>query len=199
MPISNYLIGLAPGLLRNYRTGLLLDLPEILEHLPEGGRLLDVGCGTGLVSYEIARLRPDLDVTGIDIDKKSIERANNYNKLPNVHYEARLLGEMEGQYGCISFMDLLHHVEDADATNLMAECVHLLEPGGWLFVKDIDRRGGYFSYFMDRFVSFATPVRLRTMEGIKNLTPPNLQPSFEMRKWKFPQPHLYLVFNPVAG
>ena len=192
MPISNYIIGWAPGALRAYRAGLLLDLPEIIRHLPESGSMLDVGCGTGLAAYEIARLRPALDITGIDVDAKAIDRANRYNSRPNVRYEARRLAELSGPFDCISFMDLLHHVEDEDATGLMEECVSLLKPSGYLFVKDIDRRGGYFSYFMDRFVSFASPVRLRTMEGIRQLTPPGLKPVFELRKWKFPQPHLYM-------
>ncbi len=198
MPISNYIIGFAPGLLRTYRTALLLDLPEILKHLPDSGSLLDVGCGTGLVSYEIARLRPALNVTGIDIDEKSIERARSYSKLPNVRYEAKLLGDISEKYDCISFMDLLHHVEETDATALIGECLRLIKPGGWLFIKDIDRNGGYFSYFMDRFVSFATPVRLRTLAGIKDLAPTELSASFEKRKWKFPQPHLYLVLTPAS-
>lgn len=197
MPVSNYIIGWAPGALRFYRAALLLDLPEILNHLPESGRILDVGCGTGLAAYEIGRLRPALDVTGIDVDAKAIDSANRYNSRPNVRFEARPLSEMAGPFDCISFMDLLHHVEDADATRLMADCVPLLKTGGYLFVKDIDRNGGYFSYFMDRFVSFATPIRLRTIEGIRSLAPPALQPVFQLRKWKFPQPHIYLKFAPA--
>lgn len=195
MPVSNYIIGWAPGALRVYRASILLDLPEILKHLPEGGPLLDVGCGTGLAAYEIGRLRPALDITGIDVDAKAIDQAARYNSRPNVRYQARRLAELSGPFDCISFMDLLHHVEDADATRLMEECVPLLKPDGYLLIKDIDRRGGYFSYFMDRFVSFASPIRLRTLDGIKQLAPAGLKPVSELRKWKFPQPHIYLKFT----
>lgn len=198
MSLNRYIVKFAPGLLRAYRTRFLLDLDELLKHLPENGRILDVGCAIGSTDYTIGKLRPGLDITGIDIDPKVVEQANRRNARPNVRYLARPLEEMDGEYDCVTFIDLLHHVEDEDARGLMVECVRLLKPGGYLFIKDIDRRGGYFSYFMDRFVAMARPVRLRTLNEIKSLIPDGLRLDVEKRKWKIPQPHVYLKLEPVA-
>lgn len=38
----------------------------LAECLPHGARLVDLGCGTGSVVFPLARLRPDLDITGIE-------------------------------------------------------------------------------------------------------------------------------------
>ena len=44
------------------------EAPIFLEHgLPEGGRVLDAGCGTGEASSRLAELFPTAQITGIDI------------------------------------------------------------------------------------------------------------------------------------
>jgi 2-polyprenyl-3-methyl-5-hydroxy-6-metoxy-1,4-benzoquinol methylase len=199
MSLNRYIVKFAPGLLRVYRTKFLLDLEELLGHLPEKGKILDVGCAIGSTDYVIGELRPNLNIIGIDIDPKVVDQANRRNTRSNVRYLARPLEEMDGEYDCVAFVDLLHHVEDNDARRLMVECIRLLKPVGYLFVKEIDRRGGYFSYFMDRFVAMAKPVRLRTPDEIKGLIPAGLSLEREKRKWRFPQPHVYLKLKPVAA
>ena len=191
MSLNQYIVRIAPGVLRIYRTRVLLDLPELLSYLPEKGTILDVGCAIGSTDYTIGRIRPALDITGIDINEAAVEQANRRNSAANVRYLAKPMQEMEGQYDCITLIDLLHHASDEDATQLLADCPRLLAPGGYVFIKDIDKRGGYFSYFMDRFVALANPVRLRTPEQIKALVPKNLKIVSERRKWRFPQPHMY--------
>ena len=88
--------------------------------------------------------------------------------------------------------------EQANRHNSAANVRYLArrqQPGGWVFVKDVDRRGGQFSYFMDRFVAFAAPVNLRTPDEVKQLVPDGFTLVSERRKWKFPQPHLYFKLS----
>ena len=195
MSLNRYIVRVAPGFLRAYRCQFLLDLPQMLAYLPREGRILDVGSGDGCTDYTIGKLYPGLDITGIEIDAGLAEQANRHNSAANVRYLARRLEEVEGQFDCVTFIDVLHHVSDQDATGLLAECRRLLAPGGWVFVKDVDRRGGQFSYFMDRFVAFAAPVNLRTPDEVKQLVPDGFTLVSERRKWKFPQPHLYFKLS----
>jgi 2-polyprenyl-3-methyl-5-hydroxy-6-metoxy-1,4-benzoquinol methylase len=53
----------------------LRALPDVLERLTRGGRVLDVGCGTGWSSIAIARQFPRVTVHAIDLDEASIEDA----------------------------------------------------------------------------------------------------------------------------
>src|SRR5689334_13645248 len=57
-------------------TGLwLTTLPDVVERLQRGGRVLDVGCGVGRVSIAIAKAFPNAEVIGLDLDQNSILRA----------------------------------------------------------------------------------------------------------------------------
>ena len=44
-------------------------------HLPEGARILDLGCGTGEISLRLAELFPTAQVTGVDLEEAHLRRA----------------------------------------------------------------------------------------------------------------------------
>ena len=60
----------------------------ILEKMdaPKNGKVLEIGCGDGLVMKKITELRPDIDFYGVDISEKLIERAKKNN--PNSSFIA---------------------------------------------------------------------------------------------------------------
>jgi SAM-dependent methyltransferase len=61
-------------LVRNW----LPELPEVVSRLAAGGRVIDVGCGTGVVPVTLARAFPTAQVAGIDLDERSISLASRY-------------------------------------------------------------------------------------------------------------------------
>ena len=62
--------------IRNRFTSLWINaLPDIVERLKLGGRVLDVGCGAGRVSAVIAKAFPQAEVIGLDPDENSVVRA----------------------------------------------------------------------------------------------------------------------------
>ena len=54
----------------------LLDSCAVLPHIPEGSRVLDVGCGGGFPSLPMAIARQDLQVTGLDSTGKKVDYVN---------------------------------------------------------------------------------------------------------------------------
>src|SRR4051812_22573866 len=58
----------------------LKSLPEVLEKLRAGGRMLAFGCGWGGVAMAIKRAFPAAEVAGFDIDAQSIARAREASK-----------------------------------------------------------------------------------------------------------------------
>ena len=65
----------------------LADCAALCEHLPDSGRLLDVGCGAGFPSLVVAVLRPGLSVTALDATGKKVafvERCAAELGIPNL-------------------------------------------------------------------------------------------------------------------
>lgn len=82
-------------------------------HLPEHGKVLDVGCGNGIISMNLGK--EGYNVKGIDISDKAIEKANANNPFDNVSFEhlsaEQLIAKGE-QYEAIICSEVLEHLED---------------------------------------------------------------------------------------
>jgi 2-polyprenyl-6-hydroxyphenyl methylase/3-demethylubiquinone-9 3-methyltransferase len=106
-----------------------------------GSRVLDIGCGGGLLSEALARR--GADVTGIDLSPGMIEVARLHAQDQGLALEYRLASAPElartaaGTFDVIVCMELIEHVEDPAA--LLAAAAALLRPGGQLFLSTLDR------------------------------------------------------------
>jgi cyclopropane fatty-acyl-phospholipid synthase-like methyltransferase len=182
----------SPGFLLWYRTRFLLDWPTLTSHLPEQGRLLDVGCGVGLVDYKLARHRPNLNVTGIDITRASVELAQTFHKLPNTEYLCQPLQAVEGQFDCIFFTDVFHHVRPQEYEGLLEAARRLLAPGGYILIKDVERRLGQVSLWMDKYISGCTEIYLHNRDELVRIVSQHLTVQNSETKYSFPFPHYYI-------
>jgi SAM-dependent methyltransferase len=103
-------------------------LPLIHQHLPRGGRLLDVGCGEGQVARMAAELN-DLQVLGIDPAMSQVvvaaERAGGPRYLQGSAVQLPVADRsVDAAVACLVF----EHIEDLDAA--LAEVARVLRPGG---------------------------------------------------------------------
>ena len=73
----------------------------VLDYVPEGGSLLDVGCGAGRTSIVLAEL--GLEVFGIDISRTMIEIAGQQAELAGVQVDFRTMDVMDLQFPDDSF------------------------------------------------------------------------------------------------
>jgi 2-polyprenyl-6-hydroxyphenyl methylase/3-demethylubiquinone-9 3-methyltransferase len=106
-----------------------------------GKRVLDVGCGGGILSEAMARL--GAAVTGIDLSEKPLRVAElhllesglsvSYKKI-----SAEDLSRTEAEtFDVVTCMELLEHVPDPAST--VAACARLAKPGGRVFFSTINR------------------------------------------------------------
>lgn len=181
--------------MRFYRTRVLVDLPMILQFLPEKGRLLDVGCGTGLLDYVIARVRPGLEILGIDIDQRAVDLANRYNRLSNVNYAAVPLDDVKGSFDCISFMDVMHHARVDEAQRLLEGAERLMAADGRIVIKDIARKGGWLGYAHDRYITRSRIIRLVDLEEMISLVPDRYRVVRQLEKYRVPFPNYYITLS----
>ncbi|EIW69949.1 hypothetical protein TREMEDRAFT_61717 [Tremella mesenterica DSM 1558] len=114
------------------------DLQDEVSTLFRDGHphhVLDVGCGTGQWAKEICETYPNVEVTAIDlVDVPLASHPSNFE------FEIRDV-TLGLQYKA-SFFDVVH-IRDIglgirDYSELLRQCVHVLKPGGWLLVLELE-------------------------------------------------------------
>jgi 2-polyprenyl-6-hydroxyphenyl methylase / 3-demethylubiquinone-9 3-methyltransferase len=115
-----------------------LRLDWIAQHATlEGARVLDVGCGGGILTEAMARR--GAKVTGIDLSEKALRVAQLHlleSKL-DIRYEACSVDDVGGEFDLVTCMELLEHVPDPSA--MVAACARRVRPGGQVFFSTINR------------------------------------------------------------
>ncbi|MCX5561965.1 class I SAM-dependent methyltransferase [Streptomyces sp. NBC_00038] len=110
---------------------------SVLGLVPEEARsLLDIACGTGLVTRLLAAGRPGLRVAGADTSYGMARMAAK--RLPGtvVLADSRRLPFQDGSFDAVSVIWLLHLLDDA--ASVVAEAARVLRPGGVL-VTTVDK------------------------------------------------------------
>jgi len=114
-----------------------------------GKRVLDVGCGGGILSDAMARR--GADVLGIDLAAKPLKVAQLHALeagTPTVTYREvaaeALAEEAPASFDVLTCMEMLEHVPDPSST--VRACATLVKPGGWLFFSTINRNPKSFLF-----------------------------------------------------
>ncbi|PPT42429.1 MULTISPECIES: bifunctional 2-polyprenyl-6-hydroxyphenol methylase/3-demethylubiquinol 3-O-methyltransferase UbiG [Xanthomonas] len=112
-----------------------------------GARVLDVGCGGGLLSESMARL--GAQVTAIDLAPELVKvaRLHSLESGAQVDYRVQsvedLAAEQPGSFDAVTCMEMLEHVPDPTA--IIRACASLLKPGGKLFLSTLNRTPAAFA------------------------------------------------------
>jgi 2-polyprenyl-6-hydroxyphenyl methylase/3-demethylubiquinone-9 3-methyltransferase len=106
-----------------------------------GRRVLDVGCGGGILSESMA-VR-GAEVTGIDLGAAPLEVARLHLLESGLQVDYRqvpvedLAVEMPGQFDVVTCMEMLEHVPDP--ASVVQACAELVRPGGHVFLSTLNR------------------------------------------------------------
>jgi 2-polyprenyl-6-hydroxyphenyl methylase/3-demethylubiquinone-9 3-methyltransferase len=107
---------------------------------PRNKRVLDVGCGGGLLAEEIASM--GFSVTGIDQSEKSIEAARAHSRQSGLAIDylsgsAETLPFENGSFSVVTCCDVLEHIRRWEL--VLCEIARVLQPGGIVFYDTINR------------------------------------------------------------
>ena len=104
-------------------------------------RVIDIGCGGGLLSEDMAAL--GAQVTGIDLSDKalSVARLHLYESGHVIDYRLisaeAMAAEAPGSFDHVTCLEMLEHVPDPAST--VAACARLVKPGGQVFLSTLNR------------------------------------------------------------
>ena len=106
----------------------------------KGLRVLDIGCGGGLLSEPIARM--GATVVGADASSTNIEVAKIHAEQTGIEIDYRAttaedLAKAGEKFDVVLNMEVVEHVADVDL--FMSECAAMVKPGGLMFVATINR------------------------------------------------------------
>lgn len=116
--------------------------------LPLAGiRILDVGCGGGLLSEPLARL--GAQVTGIDAAEKNVKTAAAHAAETGVSVDyrattAEALVQAGELFDVVLAMEIVEHVADVDL--FLGSVASLARPGGQVFMATLNRTGKSFLF-----------------------------------------------------
>ena len=106
-----------------------------------GKRVLDVGCGGGILSEAMARR--GAGVTGIDLAGMALRVAQSHAESSgqSVYYAASSAEEWalanSAQYDLVTCMEMLEHVPEP--RTVIEACANMVKPGGWVVFSTINR------------------------------------------------------------
>ena len=118
--------------------------PWILDQIKKHGlynsdtKVLDVGCGAGFLSNELAK--EGLQVTGVDLSEESLKVAQKYDETKKVHYQtadAYKLPFPDHSFDVLTAMDFLEHVEDPKL--VIKEFSRVLKPNGVFIARELEQ------------------------------------------------------------
>jgi len=108
-----------------------------------GRRVVDIGCGGGILAESMAR--QGADVLGIDLAERSLKVAQLHAMeagVASLRYREiaaeALAVEQPGLFDVVTCMEMMEHVPDP--ASIVQACATLAKPGGWVFFSTIHRQ-----------------------------------------------------------
>ncbi len=172
---------------------------DLSDPLPfEGLRLLDIGCGGGLLSEPMARL--GATVVGADAAPRNIPVARVHAEQQGLtidyrHTTAEALAEAGEEFDVVLNMEVVEHVADPPA--YLDACRRLLKPGGLMICSTINRNPKSFAMAIVGAEYVMRWLPKGTHEWSKFITPDEL---FDLLRGAGLDPvdRKGFVFNPVT-
>ncbi|MES1214371.1 MAG: 1-acyl-sn-glycerol-3-phosphate acyltransferase [Bacteroidota bacterium] len=109
--------------------------------MPHKGKLLDIGCGYGFMSYMLHFTGKEREITGLDYDEEKIKTAANcFSKNEKINFiHTDILDFSFERYNGIIISDVLHYLQQNEQKIVIERCIGSLDRGGVLVIRDGDK------------------------------------------------------------
>lgn len=160
---------------RLYVTIRLLTTPlfEVEEYVPKSGKILDIGCGSGIFSNILCMMSRDRSVVGFDISQNRISMARNAteNSEQLSFYVADAHNFNLAGYSIITAIDLLHHMPYDKQEHLLRRIYLNLNVPGQFILKDLSKAPywKYLIHYVQDSLSYRSKLFFSCSENMKEL------------------------------
>jgi SAM-dependent methyltransferase len=119
-----------------YKDSLIEVLEQITKLAPQNSTLLDVMCGPGYLLGEITKKRPDLKLTGVDIDKRYVPYGRK--TYPGVNFEEGdvLSWHPKSPFDVVICTGSVHHIPYEQQDKAIANIASMAKPDGLVIISD---------------------------------------------------------------
>jgi SAM-dependent methyltransferase len=113
------------------RYGLHKRCRAVIRRAGQPGRVLDVGCATGIFLQGMRQR--GWEPQGVELSPSAASYARSRFGLPVVEGELETAAFEPASFDLVTLWDVLEHVPEPDRT--LGECARVLKPGGWLVMS----------------------------------------------------------------
>jgi SAM-dependent methyltransferase len=165
-----------------------LKISFLLDHLPETGRVLEVGSGDGKILRTFAQHRSNLELAGCDVREWP-------DRDPSIEFRRITTNDLpysDGSFDAAVISDVLEHVDDPE--HLLAELARVLRPGG-RFVAFVPLEGERWSAYALYRALLGADLYKRTKEHVQAFTFADVR---SMLAQRFDLVHLESCYHPLG-
>ncbi len=193
----------AASIYRSFFLNIDALVQSISDQLPPGAKVLDVGCGDGLIIDRLLTVRPDIHVTMIDIasqigDALDTAKAGRFRLLPETSIDRFLAGPIS-HFDAVLILDVLHHIPFSGRGTFFRDLTRLCAHADRLIFKDVESGSamGRLSYWADRYISGDKNVALvPSADALQNLQ--RALPNWNLKLVKHRRPNYCITAHSQA-
>lgn len=185
----------------------ICPLEDLLGLLPEGQRVLDIGCGRGTFLSIIAHYRAPLALFGIEIDTVAVESAREMlgqfgvsNQFKIKTYDGMTLPMETADFDFIFMVDVLHHIPFQRQKSFLERIFKNMRVGATFVLKDMnasDRLLTLFNKLHDLVVAREIGHEITATQAKKWLNEIGFQTSSIQRRLMYVYSHYTIIAKKV--
>ena len=134
--------------LRQYLRLSVCPFDRIVSAVPQGSRVLDIGCGTGLLLGLLIDLGRTSSAVGFDVNPKVIQSAQQMAEVNGFGTSVLFTNQSidcvwpttGGLFDVVTMIDVMHHLPPALQRGVFTRAAAVLRPGGMMIYKDMARK-----------------------------------------------------------
>ncbi len=148
---------------------LFRSYARMAAYVPKMARVLDVGCGHGLLAMELALSQPSRQVLATDHDVARIDLATQAGHgIANLKFEVSSGSPVvDGTFDAIMMIDFLHYFSPEQQDQMIAKAYAQLPAGGVLLAREVNQQGGMISKLNQLYEKLATTIGFTQSNTVK--------------------------------